>query len=156
MISKAAHTEENGTVIDDAMRAIEKENPRLKDILPKNFARGELDKRRLGDVIDLFSNIKMVEHTMTRTFLDAHTSIACPSLLRKKGKRLGNFSRHPALSVPLWKFCSLSMAGFTIRAVVLAACLSSPPNSLKIMSAISKKFPSMTRIQIRPHGKWPK
>ena len=45
-ISADAHTPEIGTVIDDAMRAIEKENKRLKDILPKNFARPELDKRR--------------------------------------------------------------------------------------------------------------
>ena len=44
-IAAAAHTPEIGTVIDDAMRSIEKENKRLKDILPKNFARPELDKR---------------------------------------------------------------------------------------------------------------
>ena len=50
-IAAKAHTPEIGTVIDDAMRAIEKENKRLKDILPKNFARPELDKRRLGDVL---------------------------------------------------------------------------------------------------------
>ena len=58
MIAAAAHTSEIGTVIDDAMRAIEQENKRLKDILPKNFARQELDKRRLGDVVDLFTNIQ--------------------------------------------------------------------------------------------------
>ena len=40
-IAAAAHTPEIGTVIDDAMRSIEKENKRLKDILPKNFARPE-------------------------------------------------------------------------------------------------------------------
>ncbi len=51
VISSAAHTPEIGTVIDDAMRSIEKENKRLKDILPKNFARPELDKRRLGEVV---------------------------------------------------------------------------------------------------------
>ena len=56
-IAAAAHTPEIGTVIDDAMRSIEKENKRLKDILPKNFARPELDKRRLGEVVDLFTNI---------------------------------------------------------------------------------------------------
>jgi type I restriction enzyme M protein len=44
------------------MRAIEKENKRLKDILPKNYARSELDKRRLGNVVDLFTNIQMIEH----------------------------------------------------------------------------------------------
>ena len=51
VIAAAAHTPEIGKVIDDAMRAIEKENKKLKDILPKNFARPELDKRRLGDVV---------------------------------------------------------------------------------------------------------
>lgn len=61
-IAAKAHTPEIGTVIDDAMRAIEKENKRLKDILPKNFARPELDKRRLGDVVDLFTNIQMIEY----------------------------------------------------------------------------------------------
>ena len=62
VIAGAAHTPEIGTIIDEAMRSIEQENKRLKDILPKNFARQELDKRRLGDVVDLFTNIQMVEH----------------------------------------------------------------------------------------------
>ena len=53
VISAAAHTPEIGKVIDDAMRSIEKENKKLKDILPKNFARPELDKRLLGDIEDL-------------------------------------------------------------------------------------------------------
>ena len=53
VVAEAAHTPEIGTVIDNAMRLIEKENLRLKGILPKNFARPELDKRRLGDVVDL-------------------------------------------------------------------------------------------------------
>ncbi len=47
VIVREAHTPRIGTVIDDAMRAIERENERLKYILPKNFARQELDKRRL-------------------------------------------------------------------------------------------------------------
>ena len=68
-IASKAHTAEIGTVIDDAMRAIEKENKRLKDILPKNFARPELDKRRLGDVVDLFTNIKMVDSGSSRDIL---------------------------------------------------------------------------------------
>ena len=54
MISAAAHTPEIGAVIDNAMRSIEKENKKLKDILPKNFYRPELDNRRLGDVVDIF------------------------------------------------------------------------------------------------------
>jgi type I restriction enzyme M protein len=44
-----------GDVIDNAMLQIEKENPSLKNVLPKNYSRPELDKVRLGGIIDLFS-----------------------------------------------------------------------------------------------------
>lgn len=55
-IASAAHTPEIGTIIDDAMRAIEKENISLKNVLPKNYASPDLDKRVLGEVVDLFTN----------------------------------------------------------------------------------------------------
>ena len=48
-------------VIDDAMRAIEKENDSLKNVLPKIYASPDLDKRVLGEVVDLFTNINMYE-----------------------------------------------------------------------------------------------
>ena len=48
-----------GTVVDNAMAAIERENPALRDVLPKDYARPALDKTRLGQVIDLVSNIKV-------------------------------------------------------------------------------------------------
>jgi type I restriction enzyme M protein len=44
-----------GQIIDNAMVQIEKENASLKGVLPKNYARPELDKTRLGELIDLFS-----------------------------------------------------------------------------------------------------
>ncbi|MEM7496017.1 MAG: class I SAM-dependent DNA methyltransferase [Myxococcota bacterium] len=46
-----------GRVIDEAMIAIEKENPCLENILPKNYGRQALDKRRLGGLIDVISEI---------------------------------------------------------------------------------------------------
>lgn len=46
-----------GKLIDEAMLAIEKENPSLKGVLPKNFARESLDKHRLGELIDLVGTI---------------------------------------------------------------------------------------------------
>ncbi len=59
-IASAAHTPEIGLVIDNAMRAIEKENTILKNVLPKNYASPDLDKRVLGEVVDLFTNeVKM-------------------------------------------------------------------------------------------------
>lgn len=45
-----------GVLIDDAMDAVERDNSSLKGVLPKNYAREALDKRRLGELIDLFTN----------------------------------------------------------------------------------------------------
>jgi type I restriction enzyme M protein len=48
---------EIGKLVDDAMVAIEKDNPRLKGVLPKDYARPAIDKQRLGELIDLFASI---------------------------------------------------------------------------------------------------
>lgn len=58
-VAAAAHTPEIGTVLDEAMREIEAENKSLKNVLPKNYASPDLDKRVLGDVVDLFTNMDM-------------------------------------------------------------------------------------------------
>ncbi len=91
VIASKAHTEEIGTIIDEAMRAIEKENKRLKDILPKNFARPELDKRRLGDVVDLFTNIKMVEAGSSRDILGNTYQYCLRKFAENEGKLAGEF-----------------------------------------------------------------
>ncbi|MGV8088374.1 MAG: type I restriction-modification system subunit M [Methanomicrobiales archaeon] len=46
-----------GKIIDDAMVAIERDNPSLKGVLPKDYARPALDKTRLGELIDLIGTI---------------------------------------------------------------------------------------------------
>lgn len=48
-----------GKDIDDAMDAIEKDNPSLKGVLPKDYARPALDKQRLGELIDLIGSITL-------------------------------------------------------------------------------------------------
>lgn len=50
-----------GKDIDDAMDAIEKDNPSLKGVLPKDYARPSLDKKRLGELVDLIGNIGFKE-----------------------------------------------------------------------------------------------
>ncbi|MDR2260487.1 MAG: type I restriction-modification system subunit M [Azoarcus sp.] len=50
-----------GTLIDEAMRAIEKDNPSLKGVLPKDYARPALNKVMLGELIDLVSGIALNE-----------------------------------------------------------------------------------------------
>jgi type I restriction enzyme M protein len=48
-----------GTLVDDAMAAIERDNPSLKGVLPKDYARPGLDKQRLGQIINLVSDIAL-------------------------------------------------------------------------------------------------
>ncbi len=90
-IAAKAHTPEIGTAIDEAMRAIEKDNKRLKDILPKNFARPELDKRRLGEVVDLFTNIRMIEHGDEKDILGRTYEYCLSKFAEQEGKLAGEF-----------------------------------------------------------------
>ena len=57
-LTARAKQPEIGVLVDKAMEAIERDNPSLKGVLPKDYAREALDKRRLGELIDLFTNIK--------------------------------------------------------------------------------------------------
>src|SRR2546425_7058864 len=48
-----------GTLVDEAMTAIERDNPSLKGVLPKDFGRTGLDKQRLGQIINLVSDVAL-------------------------------------------------------------------------------------------------
>ncbi len=48
---------EIGKILDEAMIAIEKDNPSLKGVLPKIYARPDLNKQRLGEIIDIFASL---------------------------------------------------------------------------------------------------
>ena len=58
-IAKHSKQVEIGQIVDSALDAIEKENDSLRGVLPKNYSRPELDKRILGEIIDLFTNINV-------------------------------------------------------------------------------------------------
>lgn len=90
-VAAKAHTPEIGVAIDNAMRSIEIENKRLKDILPKNFARSELDKRRLGDVVDLFTNIKMIDQGNEKDILGRTYEYCLAKFAEQEGKLAGEF-----------------------------------------------------------------
>jgi len=57
-IQKNAPQPTIGQIVDDAMRAIERENKSLTDVLPKNYARADLDKAILAGVINLIAGIE--------------------------------------------------------------------------------------------------
>ncbi|MDR0678072.1 MAG: type I restriction-modification system subunit M [Holosporaceae bacterium] len=58
-LSKLAHDPNIGKMIDEAMLRIEAENISLKGVLPKEYARPQLDKTKLGELIDLISDIDL-------------------------------------------------------------------------------------------------
>ena len=58
-LQASARQPEIGQVVDGAMESIERDNPALKGVLPKDYAREALNKERLGQLIDLVGNIKI-------------------------------------------------------------------------------------------------
>ncbi|MCD8150734.1 MAG: SAM-dependent methyltransferase, partial [Clostridiales bacterium] len=90
-ISSAAHTPEIGTVIDDAMRAIEDDNKKLKNVLPKNYASPDLDKRVLGDVVDLFTNMDMGDAEESKDLLGRTYEYCIAQFAAYEGVKGGEF-----------------------------------------------------------------
>lgn len=90
-IASAAHTPEIGMVIDNAMRAIEKENDSLKNVLPKIYASPDLDKRVLGEVVDLFTNINMYEQGNDKDLLGRTYEYCISQFAAYEGVKGGEF-----------------------------------------------------------------
>ena len=90
-IASQSMTQEIGLLIDHAMIAIEEENPRLNGILPKNYARPELDKRKLGQVVDLFNNLKLKDHGSSKDILGRTYEYAIAQFASLEGRNAGEF-----------------------------------------------------------------
>ena len=81
-----------GTLIDDAMRAIEKDNESLKGVLPKDYARPALNKVMLGELIDLISGIALNEQGhASRDILGRVYEYFLGQFAGAEGKRGGEF-----------------------------------------------------------------
>ncbi len=91
IIASAAHTPEIGMVIDDAMRAIEADNKKLKNVLPKNYASPDLDKRVLGDVVDLFTNMDMGDTEESKDLLGRTYEYCIAQFAAYEGVKGGEF-----------------------------------------------------------------
>lgn len=81
-----------GKLIDEAMTAIEKDNPSLKGVLPKNYARPGLDKRRLGELIDLIGTIGLgAEENRSKDILGRVYEYFLSEFASAEGKKGGQF-----------------------------------------------------------------
>ncbi|QHI68776.1 class I SAM-dependent DNA methyltransferase [Tichowtungia aerotolerans] len=91
VIQKEAKRPTIGQTIDNAMDLIEKENKSLKGILPKNYAKPEVDKRRLGELIDLISTIDMMGHHEEQDLLGRIYEYFLGKFAAAEGKGGGEF-----------------------------------------------------------------
>ena len=81
-----------GLTVDLAMAAIERDNPSLKDVLPRDYARPALDKQRLGQLIDLVSNIQVGdEDARSRDVIGRVYEYFLSQFASAEGKKGGEF-----------------------------------------------------------------
>ena len=81
-----------GQAVDNAMIGIERDNPVLKDVLPKDYARPSLDKQRLGQIIDLISNIQVGdEEARSKDVLGRVYEYFLSQFASAEGKKGGEF-----------------------------------------------------------------
>lgn len=154
VIAEAAHTPEIGTVIDNAMRLIEKENPRLKGILPKNFARPELDKRRLGDVVDLFTNVQMKEHGDSKDILGRTYEYCLSKFAEAEGKLAGEFFTPSCIVRTLVEVLQPYSGRVYDPLAALVVCLYNQPNLSNDIMEISITYQYSAKTATLLHGKW--
>jgi type I restriction enzyme M protein len=91
-LQDAAKSPEIGALVDGAMDAIERENPSLKGVLPRDYARPTLDKRRLGELIDLIGTVALGEEdNKARDVLGRVYEYFLGQFASKEGKKAGEF-----------------------------------------------------------------
>ncbi len=91
-LQKQAKQPTIGLLVDDAMAAVERDNPALKEVLPKDYARQGLDKQRLGELIDRISNIAVGdEESRSKDVLGRIYEYFLSEFASAEGKKGGEF-----------------------------------------------------------------
>jgi type I restriction enzyme M protein len=91
-LAERAHFPEIGARVDAAMVALERSNPSLRDVLPKHYERPDLDKQRLGELIDLISTIGLGDPAdRSRDVLGRVYEYFLTSFAAAEGKNGGQF-----------------------------------------------------------------
>jgi type I restriction enzyme M protein len=81
-----------GLLIDNAMTALERDNPKLKGVLPKNYAREQIDKTTLGGLIDMFANVGLGDkESRSKDLLGRAYEYFLTQFASAEGKKGGQF-----------------------------------------------------------------
>ena len=159
-----ARQPEIGEIVDDAMVAVERDNPALKGVLPKEYARPVLDKRRLGQLIDLISNIKLGNaEARSKDILGRVYEYFLSQFASAEGKKEVSSIRRAAWWGCWWQCLSPIEVVFTILVAAHLGCSSSRWSSSKrtppaiataVGHALISQFLDKSRTT-RP-GDWPR
>ncbi len=91
-LGAAARQPTIGQTVDDAMTAVERENPALKGVLPKDYARPVLDQQKLGQLIDMVGNIRVGDvDARSKDVLGRVYEYFLSQFASKEGKKGGEF-----------------------------------------------------------------
>ena len=144
-----------GKDVDDAMVAIERDNPRLKGALNKSYGRADLDKHRLGELIDLIGSIQLAdEASRSKDVLGRVFEYFLTQFASAEGRMAASSTPRRAW-FGCWSGCSrLTRAGSTTPAAGRAGCSCSRRSSSRAMAASWATSPFMVRRAIRPLGAW--
>ena len=157
-----------GQIVDEAMITIERENPRVKDVLPKEYARPSLNQQQLGTLIDLISNIRVGDAAArSRDVLGRVYEYFLTQFAGAEGGGAAANSTRRAASSNCSSACwSRTGAECMTRAADPPACSCSPSNSSKRTQAATAAAPSPAcrqwtypytgRSLTTPHGGSPK
>ena len=126
-----------GQTVDRAMAAIERDNPALKDVLPKDYARPALDKQRLGQLIDMIGNIRVGDaEARSRDVLGRVYEYFLSQFASAEGKKGGEFYTPRVVSSSCSSRCwSPTGGGSTIPAADPPACSCSRSRSFVLTPA---------------------
>jgi len=136
-IRSHAKQSEIGKIIDEAMEEIENKNPKLKGILQKNYARETLNKRSLGELIDLISSIGLGDYeSKSKDILGRVYEYFLGMFADAEGKRGGQFYTPACIVKTLVKMIEPYKEESTILVVGAEECLFNQKNLLKSIGAL--------------------
>ena len=141
-----------GKLVDDAMVAIERDNPSLKGVLPKDYARPGLDKQRLGQLIDLVSDIGLGDAAEPRPRTSWAGVRVLPRPVRQRRRQEGRPVLHArAASSACWSRCSRrTRAASTTPAAARAACSSQSEKFVEAHGGQDRRHLDL-RAGVEPH-----
>lgn len=152
-LRSAAKQTDIGKRIDEALAEIEAENPKLKGILDKRYARSQLPDGKLGELVDLISTIGFGEDAShARDVLGQVYEYFLGQFASAEGKKAGSSTRQPPSSRHLSRYWRPTTAKSTTPAAAPAACSCSPRNSLKPTEENLGTCPSTGRSPTPPPG----